>query len=266
MSWQASLPPKFNGKGRDQNIVPVTFSAEPLLPVSWTTQPLMIGPDGPKNGLDEGSASAQDAAMKGGNACRYFVMAAGFCGFLLAVALLTVGIIKQFQDQNDISNLSKRLKAAEATIIVQTAQIASINATLIANVAQTNVNTANIFSLNASVISDEQRISVLEVDLNATIDRLTADEVKLLGVMDNVTVLQSDVATLQQDVVTLIAEVTTLQYNVTVQAAQIYDLQNATIQNSLVIQTIISYMQGKSPKCVHHFFHLTLVSSSAKET
>ncbi len=241
MSWQASLPPKFNGKGRDQSVPPVAF-AEPLLPVSWTTQPLMIGPDGPKNGLEE-DASAQ--AMKGGNACRYFVMAVGFCGFFLAVALLTVGIIKQFQDQNDISNLSKRLKVAEATIIVQTAQIASINATLIANVAQTNVNTANIFSLNASVISDEQRISVLETDLNATIDRLTADEVKLLGVMDNVTILQSDVATLQQDVVTLIAEVTTLQYNVTVQAAQISDLQNATIQNSLTIQTIISYMQGK---------------------
>jgi len=148
------------------------------------------------------------------------------------------------QDQSDISALNKRLKAVEAITIVHTAQIASINATLTANVAQTNVNTANIFLLNTSVISDEQRISLLETDLNATIDRLTADEVKLLGVMDNVTALQSDVATLQQDVITLIAEVTTLQYNVTVQAGQINALQIAVIQNAVSITNIISYMQG----------------------
>jgi len=61
--------------------------------VSWTTTPL-IGPYGENNGIGD---NAPSSSVKAGNAGKYFVMAAGLCGFLLAASLLAVGIIKLFQ-------------------------------------------------------------------------------------------------------------------------------------------------------------------------
>lgn len=209
-------------------------------PSAWGTDPL-LDPIGPAEGGEEDAFP--EAAPKG-NACLTSGITMGILAFIVVMALAGLGIWRFYVAQDDITKLNNRLLVAEALLIDHTYRLNSLNTTLIATVAQVNTNTIDISSLNATQISQGQQISSLDNRTTLLEQRLTQDELKLLGVMNNVTVLQAQMATALANIATLQTDVLSLQVTVANHEIRIQNLEMANIQNMANIQLLFQYLQG----------------------
>jgi len=172
---------------------------------------------------------------------RLQVMAAAVATCWVTLSLTQSLSIKV--QQNDISDLDTRLTEAEDELVVHTNQIAALNATLIATVAQVAINVIKIAQLNATTISQGLRITSLENRTTHLEERLTIDEIILLGVIYNVTVLQIEMAQAIVNITVLQSEVTILQGNVSNHQQRLLVLEAEYIAQAALLVEIQYWLQ-----------------------
>ena len=167
----------------------------------------------------------------------------GVLAFVVVIVLAAVGLWRFQVVQDDLNDLDTRLADAEALLVVHTGQIATLNTTLITTIRQVTLNTQNIATLNSTQISQGQRITSLENRTNLLEARLTVDEIKLLGVMNNVTLLQAEVAQAHLNITILQSEVSILEINVTDHGLRINALEVASAQQGALLANLVIWMQ-----------------------
>lgn len=216
---------------------------------------LIIAGNTNNNSLEEGllpigapkDGEAEIAAYRKYGSTGWAVVA-GVMGVLAFIAVLVVagvGLWRLQVQQEDISNLDERLTTAEELLVKHTEQINALNETLIATDAQVADNTRRIVTLNATQISQGLRITSLENRTTHLEERLTEDEIILLGVIANVTVLQQTLQIAILNITILQSEVAVLQGNVSNHGMRLaaleaeYAAQQAQINSILAMITII---------------------------
>lgn len=240
-----SSPFSVAGKKPLLPMMPSTYTSSP--PSSSISIPLArVG--GPEDDAEMGEYSklnpSQTPTVKQGTGCMSFIVALGGLGFILALVLAGVVTWRLFGVQDDLSNINTRLITAEALLVNHTTRLGSLNTTLLATTARSLLNQINIAMVNDTVNIHEARITSLENRTTLLEFRLTEDEVKLLGVMNNVTALQADMIAAQQNIITLNAEVLFLMQNASDHETRINDLELANVQNVLNIQNLYTWLQS----------------------
>jgi len=150
---------------------------------------------------------------KGNKPGRNVALVLGVLAFLMVLLLMAIGLWRLQVVQEDLDGLDSRLTIAEELLVTHTEQIAVLNTTLTETIARVTKNTAQINAINATQISHGIRITNLENRTTALENRLTLDEIKLLGVMNNVTALQATMAVVLANISALQVEVAFLQQN-----------------------------------------------------
>ena len=198
-----------------------------------------------------GEQEIEEYKKNGSSAGRTVALVMGALGFLAVIVLMAIGLWRLQVVQEDLESLDARLNTAEDLLVVHTDQIAALNTTLIVTIGRVTVNAQNIAILNATTISQGLRITSLENRTTNLENRLTVDEIKLLGVMNNVTDLQTTMAVVVANISVLQVEVAFLLVNASdheqrLDALEIIAAENTALLNNLVIWlqqnlTIIDY-------------------------
>jgi len=182
-------------------------------------------------------------ARYGSSAGRTVTAVMGVLAFIALLVVAGVGLWRFQVVQDDLSSLNERLDDAEALLIVHTKQIDTLNSTLITTIQRVTINTQNIAILNATTISQGLRITSLENRTTNLEDRLTVDELKLLGVMNNVTLLQIEVAQAQLNITILQSQVSILQINVSNHETRLEILEAGFAQQAVVLANLLIWLQ-----------------------
>jgi hypothetical protein len=184
-----------------------------------------------------------DYARYGSSSGRTVTAVMGVLAFIALLVVAAVGLWRLQVVQEDLSNLNYRLDDAEALLIVHTQQINTLNTTLITTIQRVTINTQNIATLNLTTMSQGLRITSLENRTTTLENRLTLDEIKLLGVMNNVTLLQIEVAQAQLNITILQSQVSILQLNVSNHEARLLVLEAGFAQQAVVLANLLVWLQ-----------------------
>jgi len=179
-----------------------------------------------------------------GNKCgRNVALVAGVLAFLIVILLMGVGLWRFQIQQEDLQSLDSRLTTAEELLVEHTAQILLLNTTLVNTIGRVMQNTINIATLNVTTISQGGRISSLENRTTILENRLTVDEIKLLGVMNNVTALQATMAVVIANISALQVEVAFLFANASNHEERLDILEAKAIQQALILTNLGIWLQ-----------------------
>jgi len=185
----------------------------------------------------------KDYQSKGNKCGRNVALVAGVLGFLLVILLMAVTLWRFQIQQEDLNSLDSRLTTAEELLVEHTAQILLLNTTLVTTIGRVTQNTININTLNVTTISQGQRISSLENRTTILENRLTVDEIKLLGVMNNVTALQATMAVVIANISALQVEVAFLLVNASDHEQRLDILEAKAIQQSIILTNLGIWLQ-----------------------
>jgi hypothetical protein len=201
-------------------------------------------------GAGEGSdIEAQDRAIlqeerTASKAGRNVALLLGVLAFLLVSLMLGIGLWRLQVVQEDLESLDARLTTAEELLVEHTAQIATLNSTLIDTIVRVTRNTLDIETLNGTEISQGLRITSLENRTTLLENRLTLDEIKLLGVMNNVTALQTTMAVVLANISALQAQVAFLERNATNHEQRIDVLEAKALQQAALLNSLQLWLQS----------------------
>ena len=203
--------------------------------------PLTIGAT--EEEMAELANARRDYASKPGNGCKSLVLAMGGLALLGVIAIGAIFIWRGFVFQNDLVRINDRLIIAEALLVNHTTRLNVLNATLIVTISRVDANTAELLSHNHTLEDHETRIKDLENRTTLLEGRMEAAEIKLLGVMNNVTTLQAEMIAVQQDLVAIHADILLLQQNASNHETRIIALEEQMIINTNNIQLLFTYLQ-----------------------
>lgn len=174
-------------------------------------------------------------------------MFAGVAGIIaIIVVFVMAGIFTwlYFHTENRVDSVTLRITIAESLLVNHTNRLNGLDALLATTIAKVKRNMQDIMTLNATAANHESRILSLENRTTLLETRLTADELKLLGVMNNVTTLQIEMIQAQLDIQILYGDVSLLNATVADHEARIQALENKTMINMMNIQLLFQYLQG----------------------
>jgi len=185
-----------------------------------------------------------EAYLKNGNKAGRSV--ANVMGVLAFLAVLVIGGVVFWRlqvVQEDLESLDSRMTAAEDLLIIHTEQIAELNSTLIETIIRVNQNTINIATLNATTILQGMQIASLDNRTTNLENRLTVDEIKLLGVMNNVTALQDTMAIVVANISALQVDVAFLLQNASDHEQRLDALEALAAAQTTLLNNLVIWLQ-----------------------
>ena len=197
--------------------------------------------------LNIGQVEGEEGGSGGGGGGGGGGMFSGVMGIIAIIAVFVLAGIMAwlyFHMENRVDSATFRITVAESLLVNHTNRLNGLDVLLAATIAKVQRNMMDIATLNSTAANHESRILSLENRTTLLEIRLTEDEIKLLGVMNNVTTLQQEMLQAQLDIQNLYGDVGLLNATVADHETRIQALENKTMINMMNIQLLFQYLQG----------------------